>query len=79
MAAKAFTPAIDLPSQMENWFSILSVELHSRILQNYQDHQTWPKSIAIRYASGFGNYRTKSMGTLHKDDMQTYGRTITTV
>ncbi|KAI7893560.1 uncharacterized protein EV154DRAFT_501589 [Mucor mucedo] len=71
MAAKAFTPAIDLPSQMENWFSILSVELHSRILQNHKDHGTWPKSISIRYAPMFGNYRTKAMGTLHKDDMQT--------
>ncbi|GAA5804315.1 hypothetical protein HPULCUR_009802 [Helicostylum pulchrum] len=69
MAAKAFNPAIQNPTQMQPWFSILSVELHTRILRNYEDFGTWPKNITIRYRS-FGSYRTKAIGSLPKDDMK---------
>lgn len=79
MAAKAFSPSIDTPAEMQPWFSILSVELHSRILQNYKDHNTWPKNISIRYATHSHGYKSRSMGTLHKDDMKTCGMTTITI
>ncbi|KAI9349347.1 hypothetical protein BD770DRAFT_446117 [Pilaira anomala] len=72
MAAKSFNPVIKSPEEMQAWFSILSVELHSRILRNYQDFGTWPKTITIRYCSTYGGYRTKAIGSIHKDEMKTH-------
>lgn len=76
MAAKSFNPVIQSPEEMQAWFSILSVELHSRILRNYQDFGTWPKTITIRYCSSYGGYRTKAIGSIHKDEMKTHGTRI---
>ncbi|KAG2231529.1 hypothetical protein INT48_002923 [Thamnidium elegans] len=70
MAAKSFNPAIQNPTEMQPWFSILSMELHTRIMRNYEDFGTWPKNVTIRYRS-YGSYRTKVIGSFHKDDMKT--------
>lgn len=47
MAAKTFTVPIKRPQDMERWFSILSVELHGRIMSMFEEYGTWPKSISV--------------------------------
>lgn len=80
MAAKSFTRAIRGPADMQAWFSILAVELHKRIIRHYDDFGTWPKNISIRYATAARpGYRTKSIGSLHKDEMKTHGKIKQTI
>lgn len=74
MAAKAFTPPIYRSADLQCWFSILSVELHARIMRNFKEYGTWPKTISIKYATrNHPSYRSKAIGTLHKDEMETHG------
>ena len=79
MAAKSFTQPIRGPEGMRGWFNILSVELHARIFRHYNEFGTWPKNISIRYATPNHTYRSKSIGTLHKDEMKTHGKDIAVV
>jgi DNA polymerase eta len=75
MAAKAFTPAVRRREDLQPWFSILSVELYNRIMRHFDEYGTWPKTISLRYATPkHPTYRSKAMGTLHKDEMKTYGK-----
>jgi DNA polymerase eta len=47
MAAKTFTVPIKYPQEMDKWFSILSVELHGRIMSMFEEYGTWPKNISV--------------------------------
>lgn len=49
MASKTFTKPIELPEDLQKWFTILAAELHRRIIQHYQEHETWPKAITVTY------------------------------
>lgn len=31
---------------MNRWFSILAIELQTRIVQNFEEFNTWPRSIS---------------------------------
>jgi DNA polymerase eta len=77
MAAKTFTTPIGKPKDMQPWFTILSVELHTRIMRHYDEYGTWPRSISMRYATrAHSSYRSKTIGQLHKDEMKTHGNII---
>lgn len=49
MAAKTFTKPVELPADLQKWFTILAAELHRRIIQHYQEYGTWPKAITVTY------------------------------
>lgn len=74
MVAKTFTKAITRPEDLQHWFSILAVELHERIIRHHEEFGTWPKNISLKYATHSHQfYKSKSIGSLHKDEMKTFG------
>lgn len=78
-ANKTFTVAIKHKEDMNRWFNILGVELQSRIMQNFEEFNTWPRSISIRYAtSNNRNYRSKILGAFTRDELKTHGKHIYT-
>ncbi|RCI02085.1 DNA-directed DNA polymerase eta rad30 [Rhizopus stolonifer] len=51
MASKSFNPVVENMQDMDKWFSILAIELHNRLMLNYEEYNTWPKSFSVmRYA-----------------------------
>jgi DNA polymerase eta len=49
MAAKSLPVPISNIAGMERWYKILSIELRSRILQNFEEYGSWPKSVSVIY------------------------------
>lgn len=47
MAAKQFNPAVENIQEMDRWFSILAIELRHRVLKNYEEFNTWPKTFTV--------------------------------
>ncbi|CAO3666820.1 unnamed protein product [Rhizopus stolonifer] len=45
MASKSFNPVVENMQDMDKWFSILAIELHNRLMLNYEEYNTWPKSF----------------------------------
>ncbi|KAI8638546.1 hypothetical protein BD408DRAFT_405585 [Parasitella parasitica] len=73
MAAKTFTVPIKQSQDLRKWFTILAAELHRRIIQHYNEYGTWPKAIALKYATLIhSTYRSKGLGTFSRDDMKTH-------
>ncbi|KAI8365435.1 hypothetical protein EDC96DRAFT_191143 [Choanephora cucurbitarum] len=73
MASKSFRPPLTNIKEVEPWFSILAVELHNRITRVNEEFNMWPTNINIRYDNeGHRNYRSKTMGSIHKDDMKSH-------
>ncbi|KAL7320120.1 N-acetyltransferase eso1 [Mucor circinelloides] len=73
MAAKTFTTPVTQPQDLQKWFTILAAELHRRIIQHYEEYGSWPKSIALKYATvSHSSYRSKGLGTLSRNDMKTH-------
>ncbi|KAI8388570.1 uncharacterized protein BYT42DRAFT_560542 [Radiomyces spectabilis] len=67
MAAKAMHPPLKSGREMERWFKILSTELYARIMINFEEYGTWPKSIVVHYHhAAQPDWRTKSLPMLPK-------------
>ncbi|CEI99379.1 hypothetical protein RMCBS344292_13469 [Rhizopus microsporus] len=71
MAAKQFNPAVENIQEMDRWFSILAIELRHRVLKNYEEFNTWPKTFTLQYASiPYLSFRSKAMGPISREEMK---------
>ncbi|KAI9260792.1 hypothetical protein BY458DRAFT_516301 [Sporodiniella umbellata] len=70
MASKSFNPAVKNVEDMDRWFSILAVELHNRVMLNFEEYNTWPSKFSLHHASSPFSYRSKTMGFISKDEMK---------
>ncbi|RCH81457.1 DNA-directed DNA polymerase eta rad30, partial [Rhizopus azygosporus] len=71
MAAKQFNPAVENIQEMDQWFSILAIELRHRVLKNYEEFNTWPKTFTLQYASiPYLSFRSKAMGPISREEMK---------
>ncbi|ORX92385.1 DNA/RNA polymerase [Basidiobolus meristosporus CBS 931.73] len=51
MAAKSFYPAINALTEAESWINILSIELYTRLQDDFELNGRWPKTLSIHYRS----------------------------
>ncbi|PHZ12499.1 DNA/RNA polymerase [Rhizopus microsporus ATCC 52813] len=77
MASKQFNPAVENVQEMDRWFSILAIELRNRVLKNYEEFNTWPKTFTLQYASiPYLSFRSKAMGPISREEMKDHGKII---
>ncbi|CAO3641489.1 unnamed protein product [Cunninghamella echinulata] len=70
LASKSMYPPIIEQKELLPWFSMLSGEIYNRIMTNYHDHQTWPKTLSVSYRSSLhGKYLSKSTSMLHRSEL----------
>ncbi|KAI9307098.1 hypothetical protein BJ944DRAFT_198223 [Cunninghamella echinulata] len=70
IASKSMYPPITEQRELSPWFSMLSGEIYNRIMTNYHDHQTWPKTLSVTYrCSLHGKYLSKSTSMLHRSEL----------
>ncbi|KAI8143863.1 hypothetical protein BJV82DRAFT_87272 [Fennellomyces sp. T-0311] len=71
MASKSLRPAAKTPEDMHRWVGILSAELHTRILNNFEDFHSWPKTLLVSFrATSDTSYRSKSCPMLNRDNLK---------
>ncbi|CAG8461275.1 11556_t:CDS:10, partial [Ambispora gerdemannii] len=67
MASKSFRPPVTKMSQIEHWANILGVELYTRVKDDYEINQRWPKNLLIHYrCSAHPTSRSKSSFFPHR-------------
>ncbi|CAO3620499.1 unnamed protein product [Cunninghamella blakesleeana] len=70
VAAKSLYPPIKHHDELSPWFNVLSGEIYNRIITNFQDHQTWPRTLSVSYrCSQSGKYVSKSTSMLHRSEL----------
>ncbi|ORZ17659.1 hypothetical protein BCR42DRAFT_349957 [Absidia repens] len=62
MASKNIRPAISGQNELSPWYSVLSGELHARVMNNWKEYQSWPRTLSISYRTST-NYNTRSKST----------------
>ncbi|KAI8093830.1 uncharacterized protein BX664DRAFT_358214 [Halteromyces radiatus] len=71
MASKIMTPPLTNEKELRPWYSVLSGELHNRIMKNWEEHQTWPKTLSISHRTR-GVLQTKSTSMINRNDSDTH-------
>ncbi|KAI8328838.1 hypothetical protein BC941DRAFT_444155 [Chlamydoabsidia padenii] len=51
VASKHFRLPLCNEKDLVPWYPILSAELHTRVMRNWEEHHTWPKTLLIFYQS----------------------------
>ncbi|CAG8614410.1 5311_t:CDS:2 [Paraglomus brasilianum] len=49
MAAKSFRPPVKNLQQIQHWATILGTELYTRVIDDFELNQRWPKNLVIHY------------------------------
>jgi len=47
MAAKSFRPPVKNLQQIQHWATILGTELYTRVIDDFELNQRWPKNLVV--------------------------------
>jgi DNA polymerase eta len=47
MASKTIRPPITRRQDLIPWYAVLSGELHARVLTNWNENHSWPKTLSV--------------------------------
>ncbi|CAO3598521.1 unnamed protein product [Absidia cylindrospora] len=73
MASKNIRPAISNQKELSPWYAVLSGELHARVVNNWKEYQSWPKTLSISYRTSTNyNTRSKSTAMLPRRDLENH-------
>jgi DNA polymerase eta len=68
-ACKSFRPSISTDEKLSQWLDILSVELYTRLLDDYEMTKRWPKTLCL-IANRMGLSRSRSCPMPSKQSLQ---------
>ncbi|CAO3595208.1 unnamed protein product [Absidia cylindrospora] len=72
MSTKSIYPPITSEQDLIPWYAVLSAELHSRIITNWNERHLWPKTLSISYkTSKQSKTISKSTPMLHQCEAET--------
>ncbi|KAI8343989.1 hypothetical protein BC941DRAFT_464229 [Chlamydoabsidia padenii] len=70
MASKTHRPPITKHQDLLPWYTVLSGELHQRVMTNWNEHHNWPKTLSISYRT-YNTTRSRSTAMLHRSEFET--------